>query len=329
MRIGFATLVGIAPEPLAELAPRAAALGLEAVEINAGPTYAPIGDATYGGHIDLAAVAAGDGNAVRDLLAAHDLAVTAVAPMLNVLTPDLALRERRIAALKQAIDAAVTLGTGTVVTYGGSTSGMYFLGLPAVGPDHPSNKLAENVAAFKAVFTPLAAYAADRGVRIAFEPAPRGGGEGNIAHSPALWDIIFNEVPSPALGISIDPGHLIWLQVPDIPGVIREYRDRIFHVDGKDAEIFPGVLAKQGVMGTSWWRYRLPGQGQANWSMMLSALRDIEYTGGLSIENEDPVCLGLEGAAWAAAYLRQCQLPAGDPAAGGKRRATVSAKDGR
>jgi sugar phosphate isomerase/epimerase len=159
------------------------------------------------------------------------------------------------------------------------------------------------------VFTPLADYAGERGVRIAFETAPRGGGEGNIAHSPALWDIIFSEVPSPALGLSFDPGHLVWLQIPDIPGVIRAYGDRIYHVDGKDAEILPAVLAKQGVTGNSWWRYRLPGQGQADWSAMLSALRDVGYTGGLSIENEDPLCPGLEGAAWAAAYLRRCLLP--------------------
>lgn len=309
MKIGFATLVGIEPVPLAELVPRAAALGLEAVEINAGPTFRPIGDARHGGHLDLQAVAAGGAGAVLDLLAEHQMSVTAIAPMLNLLTPDLVSRERRIATMRQAIDACVALGTGVVVTYGGSTAGMFFLGLPAVGPDHPSNKLAENIQAFKAVFTPLAQYAEDRGVKIAFETAPRGGGEGNVAHSPALWDIIFSEVPSPALGLSFDPGHLVWLQIPDIPGLIRAYGGRIFHVDGKDAEVLPAALAKQGITGASWWRYRLPGQGQANWPAILSALREVGYQGGLSIENEDPVCPGLEGAAWAASYLRQCLLP--------------------
>jgi sugar phosphate isomerase/epimerase len=309
VKIGFATLVGIEPLPFPALVRQAAALGLEAVEINAGPTYQPIAGAAYGGHIDLAAVAGGEAGPVRDLLAEQGLGVTAVAPMLNLLTPDPARRAERLATMHQAIDAAVALGTDVVVTYGGSTAGMFFLGLPAVGPNHPSNKLAENVAAFKEVFTPLAGYAADRGIKIAFETAPRGGGEGNIAHSPALWDIIFDAVPSPALGLSFDPGHLVWLQIPDIPGVIRAYGDRIYHVDGKDAEILPAALAKQGVTGNSWWRYRLPGQGQADWSAMLSALRDVGYTGGLSIENEDPLCPGLEGAAWAASYLRRCLLP--------------------
>lgn len=309
MKIGFASLVGIEPVPLADLLARASALGLEAIEINAGPGYAPIAGGEFGGHLDLAAVAAGESGPVRDLLAEHQIHLTALAPMLNLLTPDLTLRQERIDAFTQAIDACVALGCDVVVTYGGSTAGMHFLGLPAVGPNHPSNKLAENVAAFREVFTPLAAYAEDRGVKIAFETAPRGGGEGNVAHSPALWDIIFSEVPSPALGLSFDPGHLVWLQIPDIPGVIRAYGDRIHHMDGKDAEILPAELAKQGVTGNSWWRYRLPGQGQADWTAILSALGDIGYTGGLSIENEDPLCPGLAGAAWAADYLRRCMLP--------------------
>ena len=309
VKIGFATLVGIEPTPLPDLLPQARKLGLEAVEINAGPGFRPIGDAGYGGHIDLAAVAGGEVGPVRELLAEHGLSVTAIAPMLNLLTPDRSRREQRIDAVKQAMDAAVALGTDVVVTYGGSTAGMHFLGLPAVGPDHPTNKLAENVQAFREVYTPLAAYAEERGVKIAFETAPRGGGEGNVAHSPALWDIIFSEVPSPALGLSFDPGHLVWLQIPDIPGVVRAYGERIYHVDGKDAEVLPAALAKQGITGNAWWRYRLPGQGQANWPAILSALRDVGYAGGLSIENEDPVCLGLEGAAWAADYLRRCMLP--------------------
>ncbi|MDQ3695508.1 MAG: sugar phosphate isomerase/epimerase [Chloroflexota bacterium] len=310
MKIGFATLVGIEPIPFPDLVKRAGALGLEAVEINAGPGFRPIGGAKYGGHIDLRAVANGGAGQVLDLLAEQDMTVTAIAPMLNLLTPDLARREERITSLKQAIDACVALESDVVVTYGGSTAGMHFLGLPAVGSGHPSNKLTENVQAFKEVYAPLARYAEDRGVRIAFETAPRGGGEGNLAHAPALWDIIFSEVPSPALGLSFDPGHLVWLQVPDIPGVIRAYGDRIYHMDGKDAEVLPAALAKQGITGNAWWRYRLPGQGQANWPAILSALREVGYQGGLSIENEDPMCLGLEGAAWAANYLRRCLLPA-------------------
>ncbi|MDQ3657294.1 MAG: hypothetical protein M3457_19745, partial [Chloroflexota bacterium] len=83
MKIGFATLVGIEPIPLPALLRQASGLGLEAVEINAGPGFRPIGDASFGGHLDLGAVANGGAGPVLDLLAEHTLTVTALAPMLN------------------------------------------------------------------------------------------------------------------------------------------------------------------------------------------------------------------------------------------------------
>ena len=76
-------------------------------------------------------------------------------------------------------------------------------------------------------------------MRIAFETAARGGGEGNLAHNPELWDLLFDAVPSPALGLSFDPSHLVWLHIPNIPDVIRAYGSRIYHFDGKDTEILP------------------------------------------------------------------------------------------
>jgi sugar phosphate isomerase/epimerase len=210
----------------------------------------------------------------------------------------------RIAAFRLTIDACAALGVGTAVTYGGSAFGMHFLGLPGVGAGHPSNKLAENLRQFAEVYGPLAAYAEEKGVRIAFETAPRGGGEGNVAHSPDLWDRIFEVVPSPALGLSFDPSHLVWLHIPDVADVVRRYGSRIYHMDGKDTEILPGRLAAQGVTGNSWWRYRLPGCGALDWTAILSALGDVGYDGALDIENEDPLNLGLAGAAWSANYLR-------------------------
>ncbi len=137
-------------------------------------------------------------------------------------------------------------------------------------------------------------------MRIAFETAPRGGGEGNLAHSPELWDGSSTAVPSPALGLSFDPSHLVWLHIPNIPDIVRRYGSRIYHIDGKDTEILPGKLAAQGIIGNGWWRYRLPGCGALDWRGILSALRDIGYDGAIDIENEDPLSLGLAGAAWSA-----------------------------
>jgi sugar phosphate isomerase/epimerase len=304
MQFGVASLVGIEPLPFPEFLRRARAHGLETVEVNVGPTFARIDGADFPGHLDLAAIRRDGPAATLDLMASHGLTISALAPMLNLLTPDASLREERIVAFRDAIDACATLGVGTVVTYGGSAFGMHFRGLPGHPDGHPSSKLDENLRAFREVFAPLSAYAEDKGVRIAFETAPRGGGEGNIAHAPDLWDRLFAAVPSEALGLSFDPSHLVWLHIPAIPDIVRRYGSRIYHMDGKDTEILPGKLAEQGVFGNSWWRYRLPGCGALDWRAILSALRDAGYDGALDIENEDPLALGLAGAAWSANYLR-------------------------
>ncbi len=311
MEITFASLVGVEHIPFAELLAKAAERNLTGIEVNCGPTYAPIAGADFGGHLDIDAVLRDGPTATHELLAVHGATITAIAPMLNLLTPDTSLREERIAYFRRAIDAAVALGVSTVVTYGGSAYGMHFWGLPGVGDGHPSSRVADNLAAYRTVWEPLAAYAEECGIRVAFETAARGGGEGNIAHGPALWDMIFDAVPSPALGLSFDPSHLVWLHIPNVPDVVRAYGERIYHVDGKDAEILPAVLAKQGIFGSGWWRYRLPGLGALDWKAIFSALGDVGYDGPVSIENEDPLCLGLDGVAWSANYLRAQLLPRG------------------
>jgi sugar phosphate isomerase/epimerase len=309
VEIGFASLVGVEPMAFPELVRRAGEQGLRAIEVNTGPGYAPIDGAPFGGHLDLAAIVREGPGPVHELLARHGVRITSLAPMLNLLTADLTLREERIAFMRLAIDACVTLGVRTIVTFAGSSFGMHFYGMPGVGDDHASNRSGDNIRVFQEVYGPLAAYAEDRGVRIAFETAGRGGPEGNVAHSPELWDRMFDAVPSPALGLSFDPSHLVWLHIPNPPDVIRAFGSRIYHVDGKDCEILHARLHRQGILGSAWWRYRLPGLGALDWPPIFSALRDVGYDNVVSIENEDPLCPGFAGVVWAADYLRRCLLP--------------------
>jgi sugar phosphate isomerase/epimerase len=194
---------------------------------------------------------------------------------------------------------------------------MHFWGLPGVGDGHPSNRVADNLHVFAEVYGPLADHAGEKGIRIAFETAGRGGAEGNLAHSPELWDAMFEAVPSPALGLSFDPSHLVWLQVTNIPGLIRSYGSRIYHFDAKDTEILPERLARQGILGSGWWRYRLPGLGMLDWTAILSALADIGYDGVIAIENEDPLCQGTAGVRQAGDFLRARMMPHQRPAGQG------------
>ncbi len=232
MQIGFATLIGVEPTPFEELVAWAGANDLRALEVNVGPGYRPIGGASFPGHLDIPAIVANGGDEVQQVLDQHGVRIASLAPMLNLLSADLELREMRIDYMKQTIQAAQILGVDTVVTFTGSSYGMHFYGTPGVGEGHPSNHVADNLRIFTEVYTPLAEYAGERGVRIAFETAGRGGPEGNLAHSPELWDAMFEAVPSPALGLSFDPSHLVWLHIPNVSDVIREFGSRIYHFDG-------------------------------------------------------------------------------------------------
>jgi sugar phosphate isomerase/epimerase len=310
VEIGFASLVGVEPMPFAELVKRASDNGLRAIEVNTGPGYAPIAGASFGGHLDLEAIVRDGPGPVRDVLDRYGVRIASLAPMLNLLSADVTLREQRIAYMRRTIDAAAKLGVRTVVTFAGSSFGMHFYGMPGLGDGHASNRAGDNIRIFQEVYGPIAGYAEDRGVRIAFETAGRGGPEGNVAHSPELWDRMFDAVPSSALGLSFDPSHLVWLHIPNPPDVVRAYGSRIYHVDGKDCEIIHARLWRQGILGSAWWRYRLPGLGTLDWSAIFSALRDVGYDDVVSIENEDPLVPGFDGVVWSAEYLRRCLLPA-------------------
>jgi sugar phosphate isomerase/epimerase len=309
MKIGVASLIGMEPMPFPELVRWAEANGLATLEVNVGPTFPRIGEADYPGHLDLVRIVRDGPGFVEEALGDSGVRISSLAPMINLLTADESLRGERLEAMRQTIDACAALGVETLVTFAGSAFGMHFWGMPGVGDDHPSNRVADNLRIFTAVYGPLADYAADRGVRIAFETAGRGGPQGNLAHSPELWERMFDALPSPALGLSFDPSHLVWLQIPHAPDLIREFADRLFHVDGKDTEILTGRLTRQGILGSGWWRYRLPGWGQVDWPGVISALRDIGYDDVVSIENEDPLLPGAAGVIWAARYLEQFLYP--------------------
>ena len=309
MKIGFASLIGVEPMPFADLITEANSRGLEALEVNVGPNFPKIDGASFPGHFDLAEIVKQGPGQVVDMLGDSGITISSLAPMLNLLTADAKLREERISSFRLTIDACAVLGVKTAVTFTGSAHGMSFYGVPGVGDKHPSNRVADNLQHFRDVYGPLADYAEERGVRIAFETAGRGGAEGNLAHSPELWDRMFEAVPSEALGLSFDPSHLVWLHIPNVPDVIREYGSRIYHVDGKDIEILRTRLARQGILGSGWWRYRLPGLGELDWRAIFSALRDVGYDDIIAIENEDPLCPGINGVEWAANFLKGELLP--------------------
>lgn len=168
---------------------------------------------------------------------------------------------------------------------------------------------------YKKVFGRLAKVAEDEGVRIAFENCDMGGTwdkpRWNIAHSPRAWEMMFNEVPSPAIGLEWEPCHQMVSLIDPLPQ-LRQWVSRVYHVHGKDATIGWDVLRIRGLRGGEqfvW--HRTPGFGDTNWTDVISILRMGGFTGAIDIEGwHDPIYrdeLEMTGQVRALNYLKDCR----------------------
>ena len=126
----------------------------------------------------------------------------------------------------------------------------------------------------------------------------------NIAFSPEVWDAMFEAVPSDALGLEIDPSHMVWLGI-DYVKAVQGLRQRIFHAHAKDMEIvqaprshavgiYGQAFGKPEGFGHGWWRARTPGWGQVDWPAFITALIEVGYQGNIDIEHEDDVFAAAE-----------------------------------
>ena len=253
MKLGLFT-AAFGDRPLEDVARWAAGAGFEALEVHCPP----------GAPLDFEL---------------PQLEISALAYYPNHLDPDDGAREAAHAQLRAVIDAAQRLGVGLVCTFAGAD---------------PSKTLDENLERFREVWPPLVGYAEERGVRIAIENCPmvyersRWPGGTNLAYCPAAWDVMFEAIPSPALGLNLDPSHLVWLQI-DYERAVRDYGDRIFHVHAKDTEIRRDELYRRSILSAGWgWQAgRMPGRGEIDWGRFVGALRDTGYDGAISVEHED------------------------------------------
>lgn len=164
-------------------------------------------------------------------------------------------------------------------------------------PEDRSRKRAETFAVWKETFPAVAAFAEEKGVRIAMEGWP-----GPAPHYPALgctpemWRAMFAAVPSPAFGLNYDPSHLVRIGV-DWRRALDEFGERTVHVHGKDTDFDAERLYEHGNLGPtfrkpvgfseSWWRYTIPGEGVVDWCRLIGRLEDIGFDGVVSVELED------------------------------------------
>ena len=126
-----------------------------------------------------------------------------------------------------------------------------------------------------------------------------------------------------AFGLNWDPSHFVWQDLDPV-GFLWDFRDRIYHVDCKDAKRQVGN-GRNGRMGSHlpWadprrgWDFVSTGHGDVPWEACFRMLNTIGYDGPISIEWEDAGMDRLVGAPDALAFVRRTAF---DPPGGGLRR---------
>ena len=213
-------------------------------------------------------------------------------------------RKKAQDGLRETIKAAALLSVPVVVTNIGSHLkhagvdnlnplhtvinpwGIYYHGI-----SHPEGErlMKEGFEVFAENYLPLASFAQDYNVKIAFEPSPFGGGAGAVAYSPETFDNLFKIANHPALGLNFDVSHLVWQGIDYISyAAILAREGRIFSCHAKDTEINWSRVKYAGFLADSWWRFRMPGWGEVDWPELIKTLRASGYDGALVLEPEDP-----------------------------------------
>src|SRR5207244_68966 len=119
--------------------------------------------------------------------------------------------------LKRVITAAPLLDVRQVNTF--------------IGRD-PAKSVEANWPGFMQIWPDIIEHAERAGVNIGIENCPMlftndewPGGK-NLATTPAIWQAMFEAIPSPHFGLNFDPSHLIWLLIDPVR-CVREFASRI------------------------------------------------------------------------------------------------------
>jgi len=281
MKLGFLTAC-LPNLSLEEIVTWAREHHYEALEIAAWPD---VGNRPFTAtHVKAETFTVAEAEDVLALFERHQLSISSLAFYDNNLHPDADRRAAINDHVIACIDAAALLGCPTVGTF--------------VGRD-PGKSVTENLHMAEGLFPRLVDHAGERGVRLVIENCVMEGWHpdgypGNLAYSPELWEWMFGL----GLYLNFDPSHLMWMGIDPV-AAMRPYVDHIAHAQAKDIELFPERRNRFGYPGRAigrtdpwdvgWWRYRVPGRGQIDWTRITDALYEGGFDGVLSVEHEDPV----------------------------------------
>jgi sugar phosphate isomerase/epimerase len=174
-------------------------------------------------------------------------------PGLHLTTPNDAVRNKSWQYFRRLIDLSADLGGNGVMVLGSSKQRGAIDGSTVADA---TKRLRDGLAA-------VAPHAVDRGVLILLEPlSPK---FTNVVNSLAEASRVVQEVASPAVDLMFDTHNTVAETLPH-DQLIRQYAKHIRHVHLNEMD------------------GRHPGTGKYDFELVLNTLRDIRYTGWISLE---------------------------------------------
>lgn len=170
----------------------------------------------------------------------------------NLLEGDAEGRGRRLALLSRCAEMAAELGAQCISVWSGR--------LPPETTPHDARRYLE------AGMAELCERAGALGVRVAFEPEP-----GMFVETLADWDRLRDAVGHPALGLTLDVGHVPCTEAASPQQVIRERAGELWNVHLDDVR--GGVHEHLQI-----------GEGELDWPAIVEALREVEFPWVASLE---------------------------------------------
>jgi len=274
LRIGMLT-APFGDEPLENVLDFARKAGISCLEVVADPGSK---------HIDPVTFDTAKADSVKQMLAARKLEISGLACFGDACRPGGAETFQNHA--RKMVDTAVSLGVPTLCMQTG-------MPLPNM------TKIDQIKQIVPKVYSPIIAYAKDKGIKIAienwFEPCLQG---------IDTFECLLETIKDDNFGLNYDPSHLVHQECNHLLP-IRLFGKRIFHTHAKDTLIDAETRAHVGIYGRGWWRYVIPGSGVINWGEYINHLRMAGYKGVLSIEHEDSAVSRDQGFILAARHLAE------------------------
>jgi sugar phosphate isomerase/epimerase len=212
------------------------------------------------------------------------------------------VRQRAAEEIKATARAAQAFGVETVVGFTGSSIWHLLAGFPPVPPE----MIEAGYADFAARWNPIIDVFDACGVRFALEVHPS-----EIAYDFWTTQRTLEAIGHrPAFGLNFDPSHFVW-QFLDPVAFLREFQERIYHVDCKGAvrtlDGRNGVLSSHLPFGDTrrGWDFVSAGHGDVPWERIFRRLNEMGYDGPISIEWEDAGMDRELGAPEALAHLKK------------------------